>query len=152
MSKKPPKGLGLHEPLRLQEHSRPSTRREFVAQGFMTGAATVLCTLPARHVAARAARANGWPPDINALLTACGIPPAPGKIPFICFDLSGGGNIAGSNVLVGGPKGPARFPLGGRLQQARPARHHGAESSAAGSFIDATFGCAITPTARTCAA
>jgi hypothetical protein len=30
-------------------------------------------------------------------------------IPFICFDLSGGGNIAGSNVLVGGPGGQLDF-------------------------------------------
>ena len=30
-------------------------------------------------------------------------------IPFICFDLSGGGNIAGSNVLVGGPNGQLDF-------------------------------------------
>ncbi|MEM9108377.1 MAG: hypothetical protein AAGC96_22280, partial [Pseudomonadota bacterium] len=27
------------------------------------------------------------------------------KIPFICFDLAGGANIAGSNVIVGGPGG-----------------------------------------------
>src|SRR6185436_15843904 len=32
-----------------------------------------------------------------------------GKIPFICFDLSGGGNIAGSNVLVGKQGGQLDF-------------------------------------------
>jgi len=32
-----------------------------------------------------------------------------GKIPFICFDLAGGANIAGSNVLVGGSGGQMDF-------------------------------------------
>jgi hypothetical protein len=31
----------------------------------------------------------------------CNIQLGAGKVPFICFDLAGGGNIAGSNVLVG---------------------------------------------------
>ncbi len=35
----------------------------------------------------------------------CNIQNGAGKIPFICFDLAGGANIAGSNVLVGGPGG-----------------------------------------------
>ena len=39
-----PKPLGLNEPIRHNSHSRPVTRRDFVAQGFMTGAATVLAT------------------------------------------------------------------------------------------------------------
>ncbi|MET0985065.1 MAG: hypothetical protein ABW034_06620, partial [Steroidobacteraceae bacterium] len=33
--------------------------------------------------------------------TRCNIRPGSGKVPFICFDLAGGANIAGSNVLVG---------------------------------------------------
>lgn len=41
---------------------------------------------------------------------ACGIAPASGrKIPFICFDLAGGANIAGSNVLVGKRDGQLDF-------------------------------------------
>ena len=38
---------------------------------------------------------------MSPLTNACGISNGAGKIPFICFDLAGGGNIAGSNVLVG---------------------------------------------------
>ncbi len=38
----------------------------------------------------------------------CGISNGAGKIPFICFDLAGGANIAGSNVLVGKRRRPAR--------------------------------------------
>ncbi len=42
--------------------------------------------------------------------TSCGIAVAgAGKIPFICFDLAGGGNISGSNVLVGKQGGQLDF-------------------------------------------
>jgi hypothetical protein len=39
----------------------------------------------------------------------CGISAGAGKIPFICFDLSGGANIAGSNVLMGREGGQLDF-------------------------------------------
>ena len=42
-------------------------------------------------------------PDIATAVANCQITAGAGLIPFICFDLAGGGNIAGSNVLVGGP-------------------------------------------------
>ena len=38
-------------------------------------------------------------------LNTCRITDGAGKIPFICFDLAGGANIANSNVLVGGSGG-----------------------------------------------
>jgi hypothetical protein len=45
--------------------------------------------------------------DLIGLRTTCAITDGAGKIPFIAFDLAGGANIAGSNVLVGqdGPLG-----------------------------------------------
>jgi hypothetical protein len=46
--------------------------------------------------------------DITAMGAASGCPVGVGgnlKIPFICFDLAGGANLAGSNVLVGGTAG-----------------------------------------------
>src|SRR5579863_9439589 len=96
------KALGIHEPLRHQDHPRPRTRREFLAQSFITGSATVigpsLLGMLAAPRTARATLAN----DISSLLAPCSITTGAGKIPFICFDLAGGGNIAGSNVLVGG--------------------------------------------------
>ena len=36
------RALGLDEPLKHESHKRPVTRRDFLAQGFMTGAATVV--------------------------------------------------------------------------------------------------------------
>jgi hypothetical protein len=131
--------LGLHEPLRHNDHSRPRTRREFVAQSFMTGAATVIGPSLLGALAPRDARAQ-LAPDIQALLTPCGITTGAGTIPFICFDLAGGGNIAGSNVLVGGPGGQLDFlSVAGYNKLGLPGTMV-PSSSAAGSFVDASFG------------
>lgn len=97
--------LTTDTPLRHQDHPRPVTRREFVKQGFMTGSATVLSggvfSLFANPNAAMAAVA----PDLDALATDIGCTlgglSGAAKVPFICFDLAGGANLAGSNVLVG---------------------------------------------------
>jgi hypothetical protein len=140
MRKKPPKGLGLNEPLRHPDHSRPRTRREFVAQGFLTGAATVVGpTLLGLLADPRMARAS-LDGTLTPLLVPCGISLGAGKIPFICFDLAGGGNIAGSNVLVGGPKGQMDFlSVAGYNKLGLPGTMV-PNASTAGSFHDATFG------------
>ena len=39
--KKGPRKLGLNEPIRHESHKRPTTRRDFIAHGFMTGPAVV---------------------------------------------------------------------------------------------------------------
>jgi hypothetical protein len=92
-------------PQRHEFHRRPMTRRELIAQGFMAGSATVLTggvlSLFANPRQAYAELAS----DLSALTASCGITNGAGKIPFICFDLAGGANIAGSNVLVGKDEG-----------------------------------------------
>jgi hypothetical protein len=137
--RKKTKALGLHEPLRHNDHSRPRTRREFVAQSFMTGAATVIGPSLLGALAPGNARAQ-LASDIQALLTPCNITTGAGTIPFICFDLAGGGNIAGSNVLVGGPHGQLDFlSVAGYNKLGLPGTMV-PNSSAAGSFVDASFG------------
>ncbi len=92
-------------PLIYEDHGRPMSRRQFVRQGFMTGSATVLTGgifgMFANPNAAMAAIA----PDLQALQAdiGCSLVPsgAGSSVPFICFDLAGGANLAGSNVLVG---------------------------------------------------
>ena len=107
--RKVPKGLGRGEPLRHPDHPRPTTRREFIAQGFMAGGASVvLPSLAALLANPKIAHAQ-LAPDIATAVANCNITQGAGMIPFICFDLSGGANIAGSNVLVGGPKGQLDF-------------------------------------------
>src|SRR5258707_8878838 len=139
MSKKS-KALGIHEPLRHLDHPRPRTRREFLAQSFITGAATVVGpSLLGMLAAPRWARA-ALDPDVQSLLATCSITTGAGKIPFICFDLAGGGNIAGSNVLVGGPKGQLDFlSVAGYNKLGLPGTMVPSPSTT-GNFIDSTFG------------
>ncbi|HSD69130.1 MAG TPA: hypothetical protein VLB07_06250, partial [Woeseiaceae bacterium] len=85
--------------------------REFVAQGFLSGSAFALSggvmSLFSNPREAFAALSN----DLTPLLSnPCNIATVgAGKIPFICFDLAGGANIAGSNVLVGKEGGQFDF-------------------------------------------
>src|SRR5271165_3539197 len=131
---------GTNGPFRHQDHPRPRTRREFLAQGFITGAATVVApTLAGMLAYPRSARA-ALATDIATAVTACGITTGAGKIPFICFDLAGGGNIAGSNVLVGGPGGQLDFlSVAGYSKLGLPGTMV-PNASATGSFVDASFG------------
>jgi len=88
------------------DHPRPVTRRQFVAQGFMSGAAYTVGGAAGLF----GAPAFGLSTDLDSLLaTPCNITDGAGKIPFICFDLAGGANIAGSNVLVGKEGGQQDF-------------------------------------------
>ena len=95
------------DPIRHPDHPRPRTRREFLSQGFVFGSGLVLggATLSLGSGNARAAITVS--PELTAL---CGIGNlGAGKIPFICFDLAGGGNTAGSNVLIGQQGGQLDF-------------------------------------------
>ena len=78
---------------RHPSHRRPVTRREFLGQGFITGAAMIAA--PTLLGLFRSA-------DARAQALDCGIGGSLGnRIPFIVIDLGGGASIAGSNVLVG---------------------------------------------------
>ncbi|RZV36559.1 MAG: general secretion pathway protein GspF [Chromatiales bacterium] len=95
-------------PLLHPDHPRPVTRRQLLSQGFMTGAAfTVGGIAPLLTNPAYADLAA----DLDALRSPaeCNITDGAGKIPFICFDLAGGANIANSNVLVGQEGGQNDF-------------------------------------------
>src|SRR6188474_2808674 len=94
------RALGLDEPLKHGSHKKPVTRRDFLAQGFTTGAATVI--VPAAISMMNPRRAAALTSDLETVaLNQCDISGGARKIPFVCFDLAGGANIAGSNVLVG---------------------------------------------------
>jgi hypothetical protein len=143
IQKKAPQALGLNEPLRHNDHQRPVTRRDFIAQGFMTGGATIVApamlaaALNPHTAQAATLSADVWRNNI------CNIQLGAGKVPFICFDLAGGANIAGSNVLVGqqggqldvlSTAGYSKLGLPGNMIP---------NTSVAGSFIDTQFGLAF---------
>ena len=106
------KKLNLHPdaPLLHPDHKKPVTRREFIAQGMLAGTTTAmtggLLSLFANPREAAAALSS----DLQPLRAGCGLElVGAGKVPFVAFDLAGGANIAGSNVLVGGPGGQMDF-------------------------------------------
>ncbi len=96
-------------PLLHADHPRPVTRRQFLSQGFMTGAAYTVGGI-APLLGSRFAHAD-LSADLDALRdpTQCNITDGAGKIPFMCFDLAGGASMANSNVLVGQQGGQSDF-------------------------------------------
>ena len=141
-SKRP---LTPDEPLRHPDHPRPVSRRDFLAQGFIGGSATLagasLFGLFADPRAARAALSS----DLAALKnTPCHIVAGAGMVPFIAFDLAGGANIAGSNVLIGGPGGQLDFlSTAGYSKLGLPGNMVPNSSVGPGSFIDQQLGLAF---------
>lgn len=97
-------------PLLFGDHKKPMSRRDFISAGLRTGGHVIagasvlsLFSNPKQALATLSA-------DLEALRGSCGISvEGAGKIPFISFDLAGGANIAGSNVLVGGAGGQQDF-------------------------------------------
>jgi hypothetical protein len=128
-------------PLLLNSHRRPMTRRELIAQGFRAGGVTLaggslFSLLSPSAMASLSA-------DIADKRAQCGIASqGAGKIPFICFDLAGGANIAGSNVLVGQKGGQLDLlSAAGYSKQGLPAAMTPASSTT--NFIDQTLGLAF---------
>jgi hypothetical protein len=144
--KKLPRARGVNEPMLHADHSRPVTRRQLIASGLMTGPAVVAATgllgMLARSRRADAALSS----DMALLKDPCHIVPGAGKIPFICFDLAGGANLNGSEILIGGPEGQldllstagyGKLGLPGDMVPGAPNA-----ANPAGGFIDQTFGVA----------
>lgn len=96
--------LDFDEPLLHKDH-KPVTRRDFIGLGLKAGGAAVigpsLLGLLGPNAYAAVTEA-----DCGIIAGASG---GNGKIPFMAVDLSGGANIAGSNVLVGGAAGQMDF-------------------------------------------
>ncbi|MCB1646126.1 MAG: hypothetical protein KDI36_11770 [Pseudomonadales bacterium] len=130
------------QPFRHRDHARPRTRREFIAQGFLGGLGAVMGG-PALSLLSRPASAlDIAPPPL------CAVGPAGNnKIPFICVDLAGGANIAGSNVLIGKRGGQLDFlSTAGYSKQGLPGDMVPAVSAAADGltdFVDTTLGLAF---------
>ena len=138
--------FGLDQPLRHRDHHRPKTRRDFIAQGFQAGMASVVggSILGTGLFSSQAHALSVSQQTIDD----CGIRfDGAGKIPFICFDLAGGANIAGSNVLVGGRGGQLDFlDTAGYSKQGLPSNMTPQAlnpDSVDNSFIDTSLGLAF---------
>jgi hypothetical protein len=105
------------EPQRHPDHPRPVTRRQMIQQGFLTGGATIatgsVMSLFAHPGAANAASHSRLSQDLQDIINAGTCPQiktgVDSPVKFICFDLAGGANMVGSNVLAGGPDGQFDF-------------------------------------------
>src|SRR5678816_342192 len=107
--KKSPRTLGLDEPIKHESHKGPVSRRDFIAQGFRTGPAVVAGGALLSALMGRQARGAMSPPLESYALSTCNISPGAGKVPFICFDLAGGANLQGSEMLIGVNGNPLNF-------------------------------------------
>jgi hypothetical protein len=92
----------IEESCRLSGHARPTTRRQFLNSGLISGVGTVFLPSVATMFARAAYAQSGCAVDNNPALGA-------GMIPFLAIDQGGGANIAGSNVMVGGAGGQEDF-------------------------------------------
>jgi hypothetical protein len=146
MKKHPSRRPPSPHALRNLDHRPPVTRREFLGRGMLSAGATVvgvssffsLFADPRKAYATLAA-------DIQALATSpCNIRAGAGKVPFIAFDLAGGGNIAGSNALVGGAGGQLDFlTTSGYNKLGLPGNMIPNSSVGAGNFVSTTLGLAM---------
>jgi hypothetical protein len=112
--KKPPRPHAPGEPILHDDHRRPVTRREMLSAGLMGASGLVMAPawLAALFKPGKASGAIGLSPDIQSIVndkTQCNISQGAGLIPFICFDLAGGANLVGSEVIVGVQGGQANF-------------------------------------------
>jgi len=80
-------------------HKKPVTRRDFLSQSLLSTGSLVV--LPSLYTMLAARRAFG--------ADACTAVAQNSKTSFICIDLAGGANIAGSNVMVGKQGGQLDF-------------------------------------------
>src|SRR6185437_15010129 len=93
------------------------TRRELLSAGLLSAPAVVMAPawlaalLKPGMARGQAVSPISLDPDISPLLAKdqCNVSTGAGRIPFICFDLAGGANLVGSEVIVGVQGGQANF-------------------------------------------
>ncbi len=120
------------------DHPKPITRRQLMAQGFLGSSGAILAPGILSMFSQRALGAD-------ASTTLVCTPTATGgrMVPVLIFDLAGGGNIAGSNVIVGGKGGQSDIlPAGSYSTIGLTAAQ---EPAAAGVTVNKEYGLAFHP-------
>jgi hypothetical protein len=136
--------FGVDEPIRHPDYHRPVTRRDFLAQGFVGGSATVIAPTALGLLMSPRKADAALSDDLNALRQGlCDIQQGAGKVPFICFDLAGGANIAGSNVLVGQQNGQTDFLTSAGYSKLGIPGDMAPNASNQGTFVNTQLGLAF---------
>jgi hypothetical protein len=108
ISKKLPRPHAPGEPLLHENHRRPVTRRELLGAGLASAPALVIG--PAWLAAAlKPGNAHALSLLDGLAQGECGVVHGSSALPVICFDLAGGANLVGSEVIVGQKGGQANF-------------------------------------------
>ena len=146
--KKSPRTLGLDEPIKHESHKGPVSRRDFIAQGFRTGPAIVAGGAVLSALMGRQAHGAMSPPLEDFAADICNISAGAGKVPFICFDLAGGANLQGSEMLIGVNGNPLNFlSTQGYATLGLPGNMTPGSANAASptnNFVNTEFGAAVT--------
>ena len=85
--------------------------------------------------------------DLEDMRADCNITAGAGKMPFIAFDLAGGANLTGSEMLCGGSGNPANFlSTAGYAKLGLPGNMTPGSANAASptnNFVNNEFGAAL---------
>ena len=132
-SRKPGSPAPMHP-----DHPRPVTRRDLLAQGLLGTSAAFLAPGILSMFAKRAYGADG-----TASLICTTSATGARMVPVLIFDLAGGSNIAGSNIIVGGRGGQSDIlPAGSYATIGLTA---GKEPAAPGVTINKEYGLGFHP-------
>src|SRR5262245_60116297 len=109
--KKMPRPHALGEPLLHENHRKPVTRRELLGAGLKTAPALVVGPAWLGAMLKSQKAFADYNADVNSLISPnqCGLSFQGTGLPVICFDLAGGANLVGSEVIVGTQGGQANF-------------------------------------------
>ena len=138
--KKMPRSHALGEPLLHENHRKPVTRRELLGAGLKTAPAMVVGPAFLGAMLRSKKAFADYAADVTALTTPnqCGISFQSTGLPVICFDLAGGANLVGSEVIVGTQGGQSNFlSTAGYGKMGLPGSMVPTANS---SFVSSTFG------------
>jgi hypothetical protein len=138
--KKMPRSHALGEPLLHENHRKPVTRRELLGAGLKTAPALVVGPAWLGAMLKSKKAFASYSDDVTALTVPnqCGISFQSTGLPVICFDLAGGANLVGSEVIVGTAGGQSNFlSTAGYGKMGLPGSMVPTANS---SFVSSTFG------------
>ena len=120
------------KPFLYNDHEKPVTRRDFLAQGFISGSVGLMMPTFMGWLSKNAHA------QVNLINCANNTPPANNGVPIICLDLAGGGHFAGNEIAPLIDEQPGNVPTDMTRMLVTAAQHPNAS-------VFVTFGGNTTP-------